>query len=298
MPVTGTTLFPGFSRQQVQTSGATINLVRGGSGPPVLLLHGFPQTHAMWHQVAPVLAESHTVIAADLRGYGDSSKPNGGGEHAAHSFRAMAADQVEVMRTLGHERFVVLAHDRGARVAHRMALDHPDTVDRLAVLDIVPTAHVLSTVDRRLASSYFHWFFLTQPEPLPEKMIGADPLLFLHACLGAFGSGLDTYAPQALAEYERCFGDPGTIRGVCEDYRAAMSIDAEHDRVDRGRRLSQPLLVLWGSRGIVGQLYDPLAVWSEYSTDVRGQGLDGGHFLVEERSEETIRLLQSFLAER
>ncbi len=244
-------LFPVFSREQVQTSGATINLVRGGSGPPVLLLHGFPQTLAMWHQVAPVLAESHTVIVADLRGYGDSSKPEGGGDHAAHSFRAMAGDHVEVMRTLGHEQFIVLGHDRGARVAHRMALDHPEAVDRLAVLDIVPTAHVLSTVDRRLASSYFHWFFLTQPEPLPEKMIGADPLLFLHACLGAFGGGLDTYAPQALVEYERCFDDPGTIRGVCEDYRAGMGIDAEHDQADSHRRLAQwaSSTIRWPSGG-------------------------------------------------
>lgn len=291
-------LFPGFTQQQVPTGDATINVVRGGSGPPVLLLHGFPQTLAMWHRVAPALAENHTVIAADLRGYGDSSKPEGGGEHAAHSFRTMAADQVEVMRALGHERFTVLAHDRGARVAHRMALDHPGVVERLAVLDIVPTAHVLSTVDRRLASSYFHWFFLSQAEPLPEKMIGADPLLFLHACLGGLGGSLDSYAPQALAEYERCFLDPGTIRGVCEDYRAAMSIDAEHDQADAHRRIAQPLLVLWGARGVVGRLYDPLTVWREYANDVRGQALDAGHFLVEERGEESIRLLQSFVAER
>ncbi len=291
-------LFPGFTREQIRTDGATINLVRAGSGPPVLLLHGFPQTLAMWHQLAPALAEHYTVVAADLRGYGDSSKPTGGGDHGEHSFRAMAADQVALMRSLGHERFAVLGHDRGARVGHRMALDHPDVVQRLAVLDIVPTAHVLATVDRKLASRYFHWFFLSQPEPLPERLIGSDPAFFLHACLGGLGGALSDYAPEAMAEYERCFADPGTIRGVCEDYRAAMGIDAEHDRADAHRRLEQPLLVLWGGGGVVGELYDPLAVWREYANDVQGQAVDAGHFLVEQRSAECGRLMLSFLADR
>jgi haloacetate dehalogenase len=291
----GRVLFDGLTRTCVTTSGAEINVVYGGSGPPVLLLHGSPQTHAMWHAVAPRLAEHHTVVAADLRSYGDSSKPPGGGDHADYSFRAMAADQLEVMRSLGHERFALVGHDRGARVAHRLALDHPDAVERMAVLDIVPTSYVYGHADRRLATLYFHWFFLIQPEPLPERLIGGDPLFFVRRIL-SFSGGLDAYAPEALAEYERCFVEPATIRGLCEDYRAAASIDLEHDEVDRDRRIECPLLLLWGARSAVGALYQPLEVWRSFATDVRGRALDAGHFLAEERPRETLAELEPFLA--
>jgi haloacetate dehalogenase len=291
----GTTPFPGFRRARIPTAGAEINVVHGGSGPPVLLLHGAPQTHAMWHAVAPRLAERYTVVACDLRGYGDSSKPQGGGSHAEYSFRTMASDQLEVMRALGYDRFALVGHDRGARVGHRLALDHPDALERLAVLDIVPTSYVYEHTDRRLATLYYHWFFLIQEEPLPERLIGADPLFFLRRVL-AFSGGLEGYAPEALAEYERCFLDPATIRGLCEDYRAAASIDLEHDAADRDRRVACPLLVLWGRRSAVGALYDPLNVWRAFASDVRGHAVDAGHFLVEERPDETLAALETFLA--
>jgi haloacetate dehalogenase len=288
-------IFDGFARETIKTSGAEINLVHGGSGPPVLLLHGSPQTHEVWHEVAPALAESHTVVAADLRGYGDSSKPLGGGDHSAYSFRAMAADQVEVMRALGHERFAVVGHDRGARVAHRLARDHSRAVERLAFLDIVPADYLYAHVDRAVAAAFWHWFFLPLPEPIPERMIEPTAMSFLHLLLGGLGSGLDVYAPEVLAEYERCFAVPAAIHGMCEDYRAAASIDLVHDAVDRDRLIGCPVFLLWGARGPVGALYDPIKVWGEYATDVRGHGLDAGHFLVEERPRETLAALRAFL---
>ncbi len=288
-------MFEGFRRDLIATSAAEINLVHGGSGPPVLLLHGAPQTHAMWHAVAGGLAETHTVVAADLRGYGDSSKPRGGGDHAAYSFRAMALDQVEAMRSLGFERFALVGHDRGARVAHRLVLDHSDAVERVALLDIVPTTYVYAHVDRALATAYYHWFLFIQPEPLPERLIEPDAISFLHSSLGSFGSTTEAYTPEALAEYERCFDDPAMIHALCEDYRAAASIDLEHDAHDRERRIDCPVLLLWGARGVVGALYDPLAVWRNYATDVHGQALDAGHFLVEERPRQTLAALRDFL---
>ena len=285
-------MFDGFRRRTVEGAGARINLVIGGSGPPVLLLHGYPQTLAMWHQVGPRLAAAYTVVAADLRGYGDSSAP----DDDDYSFRAMAADQVAVMRELGFDRFAVVGHDRGARVAHRMALDVPAAVQRLAVLDIVPTRHVLERVDRRLAARYFHWFFLSQPAELPETLIGGAPLLYLHRALGGLGTGLEAFAPEALAEYERCF-DPVTVHAICQDYRAAVGVDQEHDEADRDRRVRPPLLVLWGAAGVVGELPEPLVVWREYADDVRGKAVDAGHFLVEERPEQTLDALRAFLVE-
>jgi haloacetate dehalogenase len=289
-------VFDGFTRETVTTSGAEINLVRGGSGPPVLLLHGAPQTHAMWHGAAPALAEGHTVVVADLRGYGDSSKPGGGGDHAQYSFRAMAGDQLEVMRALGFDRFALVGHDRGARVAHRLVRDHPAAVERLALLDILPTDHVYGHVDRALATAYYHWFLLIQPEPLPERLLEPNAIAFLHWSLGSFGSAGSAYAPEALAEYERCFADPAAIHALCEDYRAAASIDLEHDAADRGRRIECPLLLLWGAQGVVGGLSDPLAVWSDYAADVRGEALQAGHFLVEQRPAETLAALRDFLS--
>jgi haloacetate dehalogenase len=288
-------VFDGFTREAIRTSGAEINLVRGGCGPPVLLLHGAPQTHAMWHAVAPALAREYTVVAADLRGYGDSSKPPGGGDHAQYSFRAMALDQVEVMRALGFERFTLIGHDRGARVAHRLVLDHPAAVERVALLDILPTAYVYGHVDRTLATLYYHWFLLIQPAPLPERLLEPNVIAFLHSSLGSFGSAGTAYAPEALAEYERCIADPAAIHALCEDYRAAASIDLEHDAADRARRIECPLLLLWGTQGVVGALSDPLAVWSDYAADLRGAGLEAGHFLVEQRPAETLAALRDFL---
>jgi haloacetate dehalogenase len=289
-------VFDEFQRARIATSTAEINLVQGGSGPPVLLLHGAPQSHVMWHRIAPGLARRFTVVASDLRGYGDSSKPSGGGDHSDYSFRAMAQDQVEVMRELGFERFALVGHDRGARVAHRLVLDHPEAVERVALLDIIPTDYVYAHVDRALATAYFHWFFLILPEPMPEKMIQPVAVDFLRWSLGAF-AGPHIFDPEAMSEYERCFNDPSTIHGLCEDYRAAAGIDLLHHAEDRDRRIPCPVQLLWGARSVVGTLYDPLEVWREYASDVRGAALDAGHFLAEERPEETLGALQGFLGE-
>ena len=289
-------MFEGFEQERITTGGAEINLVRGGGGRPVLLLHGYPQTHAMWHAVAPRAAKNFTVVAADLRGYGDSSKPASGGDHAAYSKRAMALDMVEVMESLGFDSFAVVGHDRGARVGHRMALDYPERVTKLAVLDIVPTRHVFRTVGKDLATAYYHWFFFIQPYDLPETLIGADPGYYLRKKLGGWGTSLDTFAPEALAEYERCF-DSATIHASCEDYRASASIDLVHDEadLDEGRKLLCPLLALWGGRGVMERIYDVEAVWHEYANDVRGKPIDAGHFLPEERPAQTAQELRDFL---
>ncbi|MHA6785117.1 alpha/beta fold hydrolase [Pseudonocardia saturnea] len=289
-------MFDGFERVRQEIDGVPINAVHGGAGPPVLLLHGFPQTHAMWHRIAPDLARDHTVVAPDLRGYGDSGRPPSGDDHAGYSFRAMAADQVGLMRALGHEQFAVVAHDRGARVAHRMALDHPAAVTRVALLDILPTLHVYDHVDRALATAYYHWFFLIQPADLPERLISADPIAYLHSLLGGWGSGLGSFDPVALAEYERCFADADARHAMIEDYRAGASIDLEHDRADLDRRVTAPLLALWGARSVVGHSpVDPLDVWRERGDDVRGATVDAGHFVAEERPAETLAALRGFL---
>ena len=291
-------MFEVFERERVESRGAEIELVRGGEGPPVLLLHGYPQTHAMWHLVAPMLAEDFTVVAADLRGYGDSSKPFGDEDHNTYSKRTMAADQAAVMDSLGYDSFAVVGHDRGGRVGHRLALDNPDRVTRLAVLDIVPTRHVFGTVGQDLATAYYHWFFFIQPYDLPETLIGADPSYYLRKKLGGWGTSLETFAPEALTEYERCF-DAATIHASCEDYRASASIDVVHDEADlvEGRKIECPLLALWGGRGVMERIYDVEAVWREYATNVRGKALDAGHFLAEERPEETAQELANFLEE-
>jgi haloacetate dehalogenase len=271
----------------------------GGDGPPVLLLHGFPQTHVMWHRIAPALAETHTVVAADLRGYGDTSRPAAGDDHAGYSFRAMAADQRALMAELGHDRFAVVGHDRGARVAHRLALDASDAVTRVALLDILPTAHVYDSVDRRLATAYYHWFFFIQPAPLPERLIAGDPIGYLHALLGGWGgSGLSFYDPAAVAEYERVFADADARHAMLEDYRAGASVDYEQDSADAaaGHRVGAPTLVLWGARSVVGRGPDaPVDVWRRRARDVSGCALDAGHFLAEERPEETLAALRDFL---
>lgn len=288
-------VFEGFTAETISSGDVDIAFVRGGSGPAVLLLHGAPQTHAMWHGIAPALALTRTVVASDLRGYGDSSKPAGGGDHSDYSFRASALDQVQVMSALGFDTFTVVGHDRGGRVAHRLILDHPDRVDRAAILDVLPTDYMYSHVSRELASAYWHWFAFIQPEPVPEDLIGASAIRFLHYALGAFGSAGAAFHPDALAEYERCFADPAMIHAMCEDYRAAATIDLEHDRDSRERRIECPLLVLWGERSVVGGLFDPPTVWADYARDVRTATVDAGHFLVEQRTTETLKILRDFL---
>jgi haloacetate dehalogenase len=288
-------LFPGFEARRLQTTGAEIALVVAGSGPPLLLLHGYPQTHVMWHKIGPRLAQRFTVVCADLRGYGDSSKPQGGTAHVNYSKRAMAQDQVEVMQQLGFRRFTIVGHDRGARVAHRMALDHPQSIERVALLDISPTRIMYGKTDKAFATAYYHWFFLIQPFDLPERLIGADPGYYLRKKLGGWGSaGLSIFDPQAVAEYERCFSDPATIHATCEDYRAAATIDLEHDAADAHLRVQCPLLALWGESGVVNRLFDPIADWNRVASDVRGKALPAGHYLAEEQADATYAELISF----
>lgn len=294
-----TVLFPDFRVVRIEVSpGTTINAVAGGSGPPLLLLHGHPQTHAIWHKVAPSLAERFTVVACDLRGYGDSSKPAGEPDHANYSKRTMAQDALAVMRSMGFESFRVLAHDRGARVAHRLALDHPRAVERLALLDIAPTLAMYEQTSEAFARAYWHWFFLIQPAPLPERLIEADPAAYARDVMGKRSAGLAPFDPRALGEYQRCLALPGAAHGICEDYRAAAGIDLEHDRFDRdaGRRLAMPLLALWGEQGVVGRCFDPLAEWELVADDVQGGALPCGHYIAEEAPEALLARALPFLA--
>lgn len=288
-------LLAGFERSTIAVTGTHIAVAVAGSGPPLLLLHGFPQTMAMWHAVAPMLAERFTVVCADLRGYGASGRPEAGPDHAGYSKRAMAQDQVEVMAALGFDRFAVAGHDRGGRVARRMCLDHPERVAAAAVLDIVPTATVFATTDQALATAYYHWFFLIQPDGLPERMIGADPRWWLNETLRRWAAPGFVFHPDALAEYEVAFDDAATIHAQCEDYRAAASIDLEHDAADAGARIACPLLVLWGEKGAMHRLYDVRGTWADQGVDVRGRAIDSGHFLAEEAPEATARELLGLL---
>ena len=279
-------------------AGVDIHALVGGSGPPLLLLHGHPQTLAIWHRVAPRLAERFTVVACDLRGYGDSSKPAGDADHANYSKRTMAADVLAVMHSLGFQTFRVLAHDRGARVAHRLALDHPQAVERLALLDIAPTLAMYEQTSEAFARAYWHWFFLIQPAPMPERLIESDPAAYVRDVMGKRSAGLAPFDPRALAEYQRCLALPGAAHGLCEDYRAAATIDLEHDRVDRdaGRRLGMPLLVLWGEQGVIGKCFDPLAEWRRVADDVTGQALACGHYIAEEAPEVLLEHVLPFFA--
>jgi haloacetate dehalogenase len=289
-------LFPGFAPHRIDTRETTIHALVGGDGPPLLLLHGFPQTHAMWHRVAPALAQHFTVICADLRGYGDSAKPASDDTHAAYSKRRMAQDMVDVMHHFGHEQFRLAGHDRGARVAHRLCVDHPHAVSQVALLDISPTRTMFARTDQAFATAYYHWFFLIQPHGLPERLIGADPVYYLRQKLGGWGTGLDRFDERALAEYERCYSDPATIHATCEDYRAAASIDLVHDADNGVRRVACPLLVLWGERGVVHRLFSPLDDWRDVATDVRGRSLPCGHYIAEELPDETVREFRTFFA--
>ncbi len=290
-------MFEGFTEQRIATGGAEIHAVVGGDGPPLALLHGYPQTHVMWHRVAPRLAEAFTVVAPDLRGYGRSSKPPGGEGSANYAKRAMARDIVEVMAALGHDRFLLAGHDRGGRVAYRLALDHPDRVRRLATLDIMPTLEQFDRMDRRGALGSFHWFLLAQPSPLPERLIGGDPVSFLHDMLSRW-SGTDAFAPEALADYERSFGDPETVRATCDDYRAGATIDCDLDAADRdaGRRIGCPMLALWGDRR-GDRRAAMMEVWGRWASDLRGAAIPCGHFLPEEAPDETAAALLEFFGE-
>lgn len=286
-----------FHPFDVTANGVTIHGAHLGSGPPLLLLHGYPQTHRMWHLVAPWLARHFHLICPDLRGYGDSAKPPSEATHANYAKRVMAQDMVEVMRQLGYTDFLAAGHDRGARVAHRMALDHPETVRGLCVMDILPTLYQFEHTDQTFATGYYHWFFLQQPEGLPERLIGNDPTYYLMEKLHRWGGPEAHFDPQAVAEYIRCFSDPETIRATCEDYRAAAGIDLEHDRHDAGRKLTCPTLVLWGEQGFVGRHYDVPAVWRDYAENIEGRSLPCGHFLPEEKPEEVYQSLYTFFSE-
>jgi haloacetate dehalogenase len=297
--------FEGFETAIHSVGTAEVFARTGGNpkGMPVLLLHGYPETHAMWHRVATRLASRYRLVIPDLRGYGDSTKPQPAAtpelDHAQHSKRAMADDLVALMRSLGHDRYAVVGHDRGGRVAHRLALDHPERVARLALIDIVPTLDMYDATDMRFATWYYHWFFLIQPAPLPERMIGGDPAFYLRWTLGGWGSNsIHHIESEALAEYERCFCRADAIHAACEDYRASASIDLEHDRAARaaGEKIACDMLVLWGERGVVGRLYDPLALWrAQCAANVSGHAMAAGHFIAEELPEKTAAALLDFL---
>jgi haloacetate dehalogenase len=297
-----TMTIPGFEARELPTPRGEVHALIGGSGPPVLLLHGYPQSHLMWHAVAPLLAERHTVVATDLAGYGASFRPAPAPDHEPHGKRALALDQVEAMAALGFDRFAVVGHDRGGRVAYRMALDHPERVERLAVLDIVPTGEVWGRADRNFARGYWHWGFLAQPAPLPERLIGGDTQAFfdLHVRAGiGLGREPGRYPPQLMEAYRRLLDDPGVVEGMCEDYRAGATVDLELDDADRaaGRQIACPVLVLWAGRGGLPIFYDDvLEVWRPWAPDVRGSAVDASHFLAEDRPEETARELVAFLA--
>ena len=280
----------GFEYRRITTAGATINVATRGKGTPLLLLHGYPETHHCWHKVAPSLADEFTVVCPDLRGYGDSSQPEGAADHSNYSKRAMAADMIEVMTALGHREFLVAGHDRGGRVAYRLALEHPGAVRRLALLDIVSTKAVYEEVTMSLASAYFHWYFLIQPRPLPETLIGHDPAFWLNAMLP---TGLSV---ATVAEYLRTFGTPAGIHASCEDYRAGATIDLNDDRADvrAGRKITCPVLILWGARGVVGRIFQPLETWRDLVSSPTGEAIDSGHFIPEERPDETLRALRAF----
>ena len=290
-------LFPGFRRERVRTRETEIHAVVGGQGPPVLLLHGYPETHACWHRVAPVLAERFTVVCPDLRGYGDSGRPSSDPAHCAYAKRTMAEDQRQTMARLGFERFAVVGHDRGGRVAYRLALDHPERVTRLAVLDMVPTLETWARMDRRAGLATYHWFFLAQPADMPERLIGADPDYFLRWTIESWAARPDVFDARALAEYQRAFRDPDVIHATCEDYRAGATVDLENDAADRdGRRIACPVLVLWGGRQRDARGWDPVAIWRDWARDVRGESLPCGHFLPEEAPAETLAAILPFLA--
>ena len=297
-----TEYFKGFKREQIKTSGTTIHTLYGGKGSPVLLLHGIPETHLCWRKIAPALAEDHFVVLTDLRGYGDSGKPPGGGDHFAYSKRAMAQDQVEVMKHLGFDKFAVVGHDRGGRAAHRMALDHPEALTKLAILDIVPTYTLYQHITQEFATIFYHWFLLVQPAPFPETLVANSAEYFLLSTLLWLGGRPlgepvpDYIGGDVFKEYLRCFKDPASIHAICEDYRAAASIDLKHDAADLDKKIECPLLVLWSEKGPFHRMYDVLQTWRDRSRTASGHPLPTGHFLPEQMPEVLTRELKTFLA--
>ena len=289
-------LFQGFERGAIKTSGATINYVAAGIGEPVLLLHGYPETHVCWHRIAPELAKRYRVICADLRGYGDSSKPEGLPDHSNYSKRVMGLDMVELMRALGHKTFHLVGHDRGARVAHRLTRDNEASVRTLTVLDVSPTLKMFESTNLAFATAYYHWFMMLQPPPLPEKMLAGQVPFNILGRVGRAEPDLSAFDPEAIDAYVRAFADPRAIHASCEDYRAAGTIDLEHDRADRGRKIDTPVLALWGARAVVGKMFDCLADWREVSNKVTGRAIDCGHFLPEEAPQETLAEIERFIA--
>jgi haloacetate dehalogenase len=290
-------VFDGFEEFDIPTSGTMIHGRRGGAGPPVLFLHGMPETHLMWHRVAPRLAERFTVVATDLRGFGDSGTPPSAPDHAPYCMREIARDQIEVMNALGYDRFGVAGHDRGARCAYRMALDRPDAVTRLAVLDIVPTGEAFRRADMRFSLGFWIWSFLAAPEPTPEQFITRAPGVIVDHMLDTLSEAPGAFPAEVRAAYIAQFGDPATVHAVCEEYRAAATLDYEHDEADRGvRRIGCPTLALWSHQGAVAEWYDPLKIWNDWCDDVRGGPIPAGHFIPEEAPGETARHLVDFLA--
>jgi haloacetate dehalogenase len=291
-------LFPNFEPFRLHVDGIDIAGVRGGSGPPLLLLHGHPQSHLIWHRVAPALADQFTVIATDLRGYGTSAAPPGDLAHETYSKRAMARDQVAVMAALGYHQFALCAHDRGARVAHRLCMDHPQAVTRAMLLDIAPTLAMYEHTSMAFAAAYWHWFFLIQPAPFPETLINAEPEFYINKLMGLRHAGLAPFAPDAMNAYVAAMRDPAHVHAMCEDYRAAATIDLDHDRADRdaGRRLALPLRVLWGEHGVVARCFEPLALWKDVATDVTGDALPCGHYVPEEAPEPLLAEMLAFFA--
>ncbi|MFL9878260.1 alpha/beta hydrolase [Herbaspirillum rhizosphaerae] len=290
-------MFKGFTRHVADVNGTHINYIRGGSGPALLLLHGHPQTHVIWHKVAQQLAERYTVIAADLRGYGDSGKPAGLPDHSNYAKRVMGQDQIDLMASLGFSQFLLMGHDRGGRVAYRMALDHPDAIRKLVVLDIAPTLAMYEQTSREFATAYYHWFFLIRPAPFPETLLSAHPEDYLKHTIGGRSAGLKPFTPDAYAEYLRCLRDPATIHGICEDYRASAGIDLEHERhdLDVGNKIRCEMLALWGKQGVIEKCFEPLKEWARFSDKLEGGALDCGHYIPEEAPEALLEKVLPFL---
>ena len=290
-------MFTSYTHELRLVNGLNIHCRIGGEGPPLLLLHGHPQTHVIWHKVADQLAENFTVVAADLRGYGDSDKPPASEASASYSKRIMARDQLMLMQSFGFTQFSVLAHDRGARVAHRLALDHPDAVTRMILLDIAPTLAMYTQANEEFASAYWHWFFLIRPTPLPEKLIEADPENYLRTVMGTRSAGMDPFTDDAFSEYLRCLKLPGAAIAICEDYRASAGLDLEHDQadIDAGNKLKCPLLALWGEKGTVGRCFSPLHEWQKVALNVEGNALASGHYIAEEIPELLLEYTLDFL---
>lgn len=284
----------GFKKEKIKVNKAEINFVHGGSGEPLLLLHGYPQTHVMWSEIAPELASDFYIVCPDIRGYGDSSKPKGLPDHSNYSKRVMSQDMTELMEQLGFKSFYAAGHDRGGRVLHRMCLDHPSKVNKACVMDIAPTHHMFTTADKEFATGYYHWFFLIQPDGLPEKLIGEDPEYYLREILRRWSGKRKEFNPSAVSEYVRCFSASSCIHGSCEDYRAASTIDLEHDEEDMEKKIMCPLLVLWGNEGFVHRKYNVLEVWEKRAVNVTGKALDSGHFLPEENPKDVLYELKKF----